>query len=170
MNNLIFLIGLSYVVVVALLIAVFIYSKAPIWAKFSLLAISGAMFTLHSSTLINLLGWPVNQELPAKFVILSSHVNEPIKSEQYSGKIYLWLTEIEGTEPQRRPRAYTLEYSKTLHSQIEQTNKRRKKGIVQLGEASLIDNKIAKTSSLTTANATQLISIYDLPDPALPEK
>ena len=170
MNSQVLLIGLSYVVILATLIAVFIYSYAPAWAKFLLLFVSGAMFMMHSQALVGLLGWPVEQELPAKFVVLSSQVNEPIKSEKSTGRIYLWLTEIEDTLPQKRPRAYSLDYSKALHSQIEQAIKRKRRGIVQVGESLAIDNTLGKPSSMPAANATQLISIYDLPDPTLPEK
>ncbi len=170
MNSQIFLISLSYVVILATLMSVFIYSHAPIWAKFTLLFVSGTMFMVHSQALTDLLGWPVEQELPTKFVVLSSQVNEPTKSEKSPGRIYLWLTEIEDTLPQKRPRAYSLDYSEALHSEIEQAAKRRRRGIVQVGESLAVDKVIGKQSSMPAANATQLISIYDLPDPTLPEK
>ena len=164
------LISLSYVVILAVLIAIFIYSHAAAWIKFALLFIAGAMFMVHSNALFGLLGWPVNQELPAKFIVLSSQVNEPIKDQKSAGKIYLWLVAIESTQPQTRPRAYSLDYSQALHSQIEQAEKRKRRGIVQIGESLAVDNPVAKNSSLPAANAKQLISIYDFPDPKLPEK
>lgn len=86
-------------------------------------------YWLHWHGLQNTLGWPSPQKIPDQFQLIAADVVEPHENNGGSGWIHLWVRQEEGQEP----RAYRLEYSRSLHKILHETRKRTQNGIRQRG-------------------------------------
>jgi hypothetical protein len=80
----------------------------------------------------HLMGWPSNNKMPEKFLVISSWVQEPTKDQK--GGIYFWGLEWEGQKPDRKltsakeafrylpesmtPRAFRVDYSSALQKKL----------------------------------------------------
>lgn len=81
----------------------------------------------------HLMGWPSNNKIPEKFIVISSWVHEPMKGQK--GGIYFWGFEWDGKKPDRNlttpkdafryipesmstPRAFRIGYSLGLHKKL----------------------------------------------------
>ena len=115
-----------------------------------------------------MLGWPTSAPLPEKFLLIAAEINEPNKETGEPGKIYVWATEIIDRTPTRTPRAYEVEYNKSLHEKLNIARTGQRKGIPQIGEVP--DRPVTLFSLKTTSTLVEEIEIYALPDPVLPEK
>ncbi len=94
-----------------------------------LLALIFYMVTLYS--LPGFYGWPTNEPLPQKFLLVGMDVREP-RNESESGVIYMWVVSLQ--EKDSKPRAYELPYSPELHSRLTAAKKRMEFGHDMAGE------------------------------------
>tara|TARA_R110002020_G_scaffold29767_11_gene94009 strand:- start:11666 stop:12142 length:477 start_codon:yes stop_codon:yes gene_type:complete len=101
-----------------------------------------------------LLGFPTIQSLPEKFLIKSHIIDEE------NNIIYLWVIDIKN--PDHKPRAHTIDFSMKLMKQLEETKRKRDKGIPIIGE-----RKINQTSEDPNENT---IRIYVFPHQEMMKK
>ena len=88
-----------------------------------------------------LLGWPSEAALPRDFQLHAALIEEPTARDAESGAIYLWITpwtsiETETApplEPNRRPRAFDLPYSRDLHQKVDSMRERLARGELVTG-------------------------------------
>jgi hypothetical protein len=70
--------------------------------------------------MIDLMGWPVKDRLPAKFQLLWAKVNEPDKLLNQPGAIFMWVEALDKNNvPNGIPRAYRLPYTQPLETGIQ---------------------------------------------------
>lgn len=113
----------------------------------------------------NILGWPIESNLPANAKIISVRIIEP--SQDHEGGMWFWLNEkpdyqkdfFNGLRPDKifiytgsiQPRAYKIPYDKKLHKKLFETQKQGsgggkflqtgKKGVKRAGEGSVDDKE-----------------------------
>jgi hypothetical protein len=116
-------------------------------------------------------GWPVSSNLPTKFQLHAAVIEEPDKASGSPGKLFVWVTNLEGGKPATSPRAYHLSYQKELHNNLQEALRNLRNGVVQLGRVSDSDGVTGLPRDYKRmGEQRESIEIYSLPDPALPEK
>lgn len=97
------------------------------------------------SSLRSYLGWPTNEELPARFLIYWAIVDEPDQQTEDPGSIYFWVRARQYPvvplgkffgyryDP-NAPRGYWLPYSRKLHEQIAGMQSEFREGRPVVGE------------------------------------
>ncbi len=171
MNEGIVGLSIAYVAVAALLTALMIYSRWPFWLKAANVVLVGALYFVTYAALKDLLGWPAGAELPDRFMLLASQIEEPDKTAGTDGRIYVWAVSIRpDNRPADKPRAYAVGYDTELHSQLSQAEQRMRRGIVQLGRKDRSGFPGLAVDRSRRERAHTRFVIFDLPDPELPEK
>lgn len=161
---------LCYVFLLAILLSVLIRARVAVWVKVVLILSSFGFFFLGNDALRAALGWPVRTELPEDFLLVASWVSEPEKQGDGSGSIVLWLVTLKEDRPVSDPRSYRLPYDEALHQRLSDAEMRMKQGKMQIGRRSeKTDSTGVNVSSGNVAQELD-VELYDLPDPALPEK
>jgi hypothetical protein len=171
MNQAVLGLTLTYVALAALVLAIFLLTRLPVWIKFTfVLAVSG-FYYLTFYSLQGLLGWPTQQTLPDQFQLMASSIIEPDEDEGEAGRIHIWATSFIDNKPAPEPRAYELPYDLELHSALEAALKEQRRGNIQLGR-----KKEGKTTEDMARDLSKYgskrekIEFFDLPDPEVPEK
>jgi hypothetical protein len=153
---LVFLLGLALV-----------YSRWPAWVKGLLILAVGLFYFGADRSLTQVWGWPARQSLPERFVLLAAVIDEPSKTR--TGALHVWVNAIENGKPSPTPRAYTLPYTKDLHSLLNEGMKKTRQGVTQLGTAEPKQGSKG-FAWLRPGNDEQTVVIKDFPVPQLPEK
>ncbi len=179
----------AYVVVALLLLVLNLNARWSWTVKAIAIAVVSALYLVTYYSIPPLLGWPTDQPLPKRFLLLAAYVQEPDKASGRSGQIVLWAADIAHGPRGAEPRAYRLAFSPALHEKVNEAEKNLKKNLPQIGEvrddklpdnagrASAADgeqNKLdtAGKSSEAVAggqNSTN-IDFFDSPDFTLPNK
>ncbi len=171
MNQAVLGLTLTYVALAALVLAIFLLTRLPVWIKFAFILTISGFYYLTFYSLQGMLGWPTQQALPEQFQLLASSITEPDEEEGTDGRIHIWATAFVDNAPAAEPRAYELPYDLELHSALEAALKEQRRGNIQLGkkiEAETTDD-IAKDLS-KYGEVREQIEFFDLPDPEVPEK
>ena len=156
------LVALAFVAALALL-----WSRWPAWLK-GLLLVGVTVFYFFANDVVHgLWGWPSGDALPPRFVLLAAVIDEP--GSKHPGGLYLWVNALEDGKPAAQPRAFRLPYSKDLHALLNESMKKVREGVSQLGTS---EPKVGKAglSWLRPGSDEQLVKLRDLPVPQLPEK
>lgn len=133
------IIFLSFLIVSALVLWLVTAARGPWAVKLALIVFVPLFCFAIWHSLESYKGYPIDEGLPAKSIIISTIVVEP--DHDQDGKIYLWLVPVSrensllGYRPgENEPRAYVLPYSRPLHEDID--GLRGKKGTAVLVRAS----------------------------------
>lgn len=158
---------LSFCFLAALCVMALLWSRWPSYLKAVLVIGVSVFYFFGSSVLQDIWGYPSAEKLPERFVLLAAVIEEPSKSK--AGALYIWVNAIENGKPTALPRAYTLPYTKDLHSLLNDGMKKIRQGVSQMGSS---EPKLGKRglSWLRPGSDEQNIKIRDLPVPQLPEK
>ena len=161
---------LGFAVLLALLALALLWSRWPAWLKALLVVAVTVFYFVGHDAVRELGGLPSLEPLPPRFVMLAAAVDEP--TSRTSGSIFLWVSEIVEGRTTLAPRAYRSNYSKELHTQIDEGLKRSKEGVSQMGtsELKLIGGNKRRFGWLLPGVDEQEVKIRDLPNPQLPEK
>jgi hypothetical protein len=124
---------ISYVVLTLCLLLLHVYTRWPWRLKASAIVAASAAYLLVYFATPQLLGWPANGPLPARFRLLGVMIDEPDADRGNVGAIYFWGSELD-PEHTQEPRAYHLPYTQTLQAQFEEAHGKLRKNIPQLGE------------------------------------
>lgn len=144
-----------------------IASRWPAWAKGLLVVGVTTLYFGADSALDGVWGWPSRQGLPERFVLLAAVIEEPSKNN--AGALHVWVNALANGKPERQPRAYTLPYSKDLHSLLDEGMKKARQGVTQMGSSEPKQGPRG-FSWLRPGGEQQIVKIRDLPVPQLPEK
>lgn len=163
--------SLAYAGLGVVVLGLNVYSRWPLWVKLSaIVAVTGLYFVTWQA-LAGMYGWPARQPLPERFMLLSSSVHEPNNVTGEPGAIHLWIVPITADDrPLRRPRAFVLPYSQTLHNEVDEARRRMRNGYLQIGMTSSGPGLRRGADVLDFARMAQHIEFENLPDPILPEK
>jgi hypothetical protein len=152
----------SYVVLATLLLSLNLRSAWRWPIKAAAIGVTAGFFLVVFAALQALLGWPTEDQPPARFQLHAALIQEPDRKGPGPGAIYLWLSPrdpdggIAGP-----PRAYALPYSRALH----EATVRAQAG---LSAGRPIDGKSRPSSrpdGLATPSAA--IELFELPPPPL---
>lgn len=113
----------AYVVVAFVLLSLHIYSRWSYGIKAAVTVLVVGLCAVTYKSYPSLLGWPVpSSSLPAKLFLVAIEVQEP-------DNIYLWAKDLGTGLGDRRPRAYQLSYSKSLHEKASKAGSKIRRGI-----------------------------------------
>jgi hypothetical protein len=159
------LVGLlfAYLMLALLLYVLIRHTRWGFLIKTAAAAAVAYLFFVGAQSYPPLIGWPSNIDLPRRFSLIGVSVEEPNKTTQTKGKIYIWVTDMEQQLGKNVPRAYVLPYTPALHNKLNDTSKKLRKNLPQLGES-------AKRRNETTGAMEVDLTFYDMPDPLFPEK
>jgi hypothetical protein len=158
---------LSFAALVLLCTLALLWSRWPGWMKGLLLAGVTVLYFWGDSVVHNLSGWPTADVLPERFTLLAVVIEEP--SNKNAGALYLWVNAIDQGKPVPQPRAFKLAYTKDLHALLNESMKKTRQGISQMGTAVPKQGKKG-LGWLRPGADEQEVKIRDLPAPQLPEK
>lgn len=160
---------LAFAVLLTLLACALLWSRWPAWLKTLLVAGVTVMYFYGHSAIHAIWGIPSTDALPPRFLLLAGVVEEP--GQRNAGAVYLWVSELREGQPALEPRSFRVPYSKELHSQVNESLKRGRDGVAQMGTAGLkLDKAGSGFLGLKPGNDEQELHIRDLPVPQLPEK
>jgi hypothetical protein len=125
-----------YGLLALLLVSLNIFSLWRWWIKAGAMLVTAVVFVGAYAVISGLIGWPSESQLPARFSLLDTHVEEPDKQAGNPGHIYLWLQEInEDQIPIAPPRAYALPYVVETMKGVTQSQEMLDRGEAVLGES-----------------------------------
>lgn len=151
-----------------LLTLALIWSNWPAWLKGCLLGGVGVFYFWAYGVVSSVWGWPSEQALPERFVLLAAVIEEP--TTKTAGALYVWVNPITEGKPAREPRAHRLPYSKDLHALLNEGMKKARQGVSQMGTAETKRGRQGYMAWLKPGAEEQEVKIRDLPLPQLPEK
>ena len=166
------LIGITsaYIALAILLLGLCLYSAWPLWIKTAAIIVTGLFYYATYISLGSLLGWPAQADLPSEFIMLAGKIEEPKEESNSRGAIYIWALSLDGDYTSDTPRAYRVPYSKPLHNQVAEANKKIRRGVTQIGKSENILVHKPAVGQTWFEERMQRVIIYDLPDPELPDK
>jgi hypothetical protein len=158
---------LTLAALAALCVFALLWSHWPVWMK-GLLVVGTTVFMFWANdTVHGIWGWPSNDALPERFVLLAVVIEEPTKNT--AGALYLWVNGLDNGKLAAQPRAYKIGYTKDMHALLNEGMKKTRQGISQVG-TSTPKRGPKGFSWLRPGSDEQEIKIRDLPVPQLPEK
>ena len=118
--------GFAHVFLLCLVLLMIFRSEIAPGSKLALTALCLGFYLWHYDALQRFPGWPANDDLPARFELISSFVVEPDLNNNREGRLYLWLRDLEAEHA--IPRAYRLPYRKALHRKVDDTLRKQQAG------------------------------------------
>ncbi|RJF95252.1 hypothetical protein [Noviherbaspirillum saxi] len=170
MNDSALLLTLCYVAVAFLLLVLCLATHWPRWVKMGMIGIVTLSYLFAQGAFQRMLGWPADERLPEKFVLLAVVTQEPDKEHGVGGALYLWVNAIRDNRPVPEPRAYRLAYRKDLHSVLNDAMKKSRQGISQIGSTEAPAGGKVGSWLRNAADPNVKVRISDAPSPSLPEK
>jgi hypothetical protein len=184
-------ISAAYVVLGVLLLTLGLFSRFAWWVKAGAIVVTSVFFVEMFFATKDLLGWPRNGQLPARFQLLWVRVIEPDPRGSNPGAIFLWIEEVdENNVPDGVPRSYRLPYSRPLADRSAKARDEIMSGKPQQGlaqdldgtenqpDANLTQSGSRPEQGLTTVDLDQLkllqnvqrVEFSPMPGPTLPPK
>jgi hypothetical protein len=181
----------SYVVIAVLLLSLNLASRWHWSIKAIAIAITTAFFGVSYLSVVGLIGWPSETQVPEHFQLHWATVIEPDKLNGLPGSIFLWVEALDQDNiPAGTPRAYRVPYNRDLADRIGHAKERIEQGAEQVGTArdfDLPESEPDENRRLAGAPPRQdqpgsagdpaafiqhmpSIQFEDMPPPALPPK
>ena len=172
----------AYVVMAAILLSIALWNRVRWWIKAATIIVTFGFFFVSFMSFRHILGWPASAELPDRFELVWAFVQEPNEAIQSPGAVYVWAMTLPGegpvdqaelympgaidtrVEPNQRPRAYVLPYTRYMHEEVEEAKIKMVDGVRQIG---VTDRKPKRPGEQAPVSP---FSFYDRPDPILPPK
>jgi hypothetical protein len=116
----------GFMLVLVILLLVLLKSDVnPVW-KFLLVLLAGGFYVLQYESLQQYMGWPTDDALPEKFVLIATDVREPDRKTGDTGVMYWWLRD--SADSDQPPRVYRLPYRAELHEKSQQVLQQQQAG------------------------------------------
>ena len=191
MTSTVLAISAAYVVLGVLLLTLGLGSRFAWWIKAAAIVVTSVFFVEMFFATKDLLGWPRNGQLPARFQLLWVRVIEPDLKSSNPGAIYLWIEEVdENNVPDGVPRSYRVPFSRPLADRAAKARDEIMSGKPQQGlaqdldstegqpEANLVQSGSRPEQGLTTVDLDQFkllqnvqrVEFSPMPAPTLPPK
>lgn len=191
MTTTVLAISAAYVVLGVLLLTLGLGSRFAWWIKAAAIVVTSIFFVEMFFATKDLLGWPRNGQLPARFQLLWVRVIEPDLKSSNPGAIYLWIEEVdENNVPDGVPRSYRVPFSRPLADRAAKARDEIMSGKPQQGlaqdldstegqpDANLVQSGSRPEQGLTTVDLDQFkllqnvqrVEFSPMPAPTLPPK
>jgi hypothetical protein len=191
MTSTVLAISAAYVVLGVLLLTLGLGSRFAWWIKAAAIVVTSVFFVEMFFATKDLLGWPRNGQLPARFQLLWVRVIEPDLKSSNPGAIYLWIEEVdENNVPDGVPRSYRVPFSRPLADRAAKARDEIMSGKPQQGlaqdldstegqpDANLVQSGSRPEQGLTTVDLDQFkllqnvqrVEFSPMPAPTLPPK
>ena len=178
------LLALSYALLAALLLNIWIATKWSTAFKISLVMVTTLLYVGTYVGLRDIQGWPSTDPLPDSFRLLWARIDEPDKRSGKEGNIYLWVQKLDVAERLTgEPRAYRLPYRLDLAENVQSAMNKTGQGTLLNGKMTRgllkeSDNDMQSTTGETQgdADATSigdgraLLEFSEVPRTQLPAK
>lgn len=156
----------AYVAVAFVLLSLHIYSRWSYAIKASVTVLVLFLCAVTYKSYPSLLGWPVpSSSLPPKLFLVAVEVQEP-------DTIYLWAKDLGTGLADRRPRAYQLSYSKSLHERASEAGRKMRRGINIIVEVASAPGAVPIAGTGTTQSEVppDQVEFVEAPQGLLPAK
>lgn len=158
---------LGFAALLFLTLLALLWSRWPAWFK-GLLVLGVTVFYFYGSSVVNdIWGWPSNDALPERFVLLGATIDEP--SGKHPGAIYVWVSTLQDGHSAPQPRAFRMRYTREMHLEMNEGTRKVRAGIAQMGMAES-GTPPSGLQWMRAGNESQVVKLRDLPGPQLPEK
>lgn len=164
------LLAIVYALLAFLLLVLCLGTRWRWSLKVALVLVVSGFYMFSWQSLRGMSGWPADDELPAKFILLSAVFDEPSPGRGHPGAIYLWVNPMKDNQPLEMPRQFKLPYEKDLHRILGDGIKKARDGNTQLGETEPRRGQGGLAWLRPAANDKVEIKLRDLPRAQLPEK
>jgi hypothetical protein len=125
-----------YGLLALLLLSLNIFSLWRWWVKAGVMVVTAVAFVGAYTVLSGLIGWPSTGQLPPRFSLLHTYVEEPDQQRNFAGNIYLWVQEIDENQvPVSVPRAYVMPYVVETMKGVTKSQEMLDRGEKVLGES-----------------------------------
>lgn len=125
-----------YGLLALLLLSLNIFSLWRWWVKAAVIVVTGVVFVAAYTVISGLIGWPNPGQLPARFSLIATYVDEPDQQADKPGQIFLWVQEIDENQlPVAEPRAYVMPYIVETMKGVTQSQEMLDRGEKVLGES-----------------------------------
>ncbi|MFP8780684.1 hypothetical protein [Hydrogenophaga sp. RWCD_12] len=164
------LLAIVYALLAFLLLVLCLGTRWRWSLKVALVLVVSGFYMFSWQSLRGMSGWPADDELPAKFILLAAVFDEPSPGRGHPGAIYLWVNPMKDNQPLEMPRQFKLPYEKDLHRILGDGVKKARDGNTQLGETEPRRGQGGLAWLRPAANDKVEIKLRDLPRAQLPEK
>ncbi len=151
---------LVYGLLAVLLLSLNIFSLWRWWVKAGATILTGIVFIAAYLVISGLIGWPSESQLPPRFKLLNSQIEEPDKTAGKPGHIYLWVEEVDEHQVViSPPRAYAMPFTTETTKGVTKSQEMLDQGQDVLGETK---TQPTETSSKKATSSEQGTSADDL--------
>ncbi|MEY4980005.1 MAG: hypothetical protein RLZZ352_2275 [Pseudomonadota bacterium] len=164
------LLALSYALLAFLLLCLCLATRWAWSVKAVMVLLVSGFYVFAHHSLQGVSGWPSDDALPKRFVLLSAVFDEPSPSRGHAGAIYIWVNPMKDNEPLAMPRVHRLPYEKDLHRILGDGIKKARDGNTQMGSTEPKRGSGSLAWLLPAGNDQVQIKLTDLPRAQLPEK
>lgn len=164
------LLALSYALLAFLLLCLCLATRWAWSVKAAMVLLVSGFYVFAHHSLQGVSGWPSDDALPQRFVLLSAVFDEPSPSRGHAGAIYIWVNPMKDNEPLAMPRVHRLPYEKDLHRILGDGIKKARDGNTQMGSTEPKRGSGSLAWLLPAGNDQVQIKLTDLPRAQLPEK
>lgn len=162
--------GLAYALLGFLLLCLCLATRWHWLVKAVMVVVVSGFFLIHNQVLRAISGWPADDILPPRFVLLSAVFDEPSPARRHAGAIYIWVNEIKDHEALDLPRVYRLAYEKDLHRILGDGLKKAREGNTQIGTTEPRRGGGGLPWLRPSGDDKVQIKLNDMPRAQLPEK
>ncbi len=159
-----------YALLAFLLLVLCLATRWRWWVKAGGVVLVTGFYLLAHGTFLGMAGWPSDDRLPEKFVLLAAVFDEPSPARGHAGAIYIWVNPMKDNQPLAMPRVHRLPYEKDLHRILGDGIKKARDGNTQMGSTEPLRGQGGFSWLRPPGNDKLQIKLSDLPRAQLPEK
>ena len=164
------LLVLMYALLAFLLLCLCLATRWHWGLKAAMVLLVSGFYVFGQQTLLGISGWPSDDALPKRFVLLAAVFDEPSPASDHPGAIYIWVNPMKDNAPLEMPRVFRLPYEKDLHRILGDGIKKAREGNTQMGSTEPKRGQGGLAWLLPASNDKVEIKLTDLPRAQLPEK
>lgn len=161
---------LVYALLAFLLLCLLLATRWHWGVKLGAVLLVSGFYAVSHSTLQGIAGWPSDDALPPRFVLLSAVFDEPSPGRGHAGAIYVWVNPMKDNQPLAMPRVHRLPYEKDLHRILGDGMRKARDGNTQMGSTEPLRGPGGFAWLRPAGNDRLQIKLSDLPRVQLPEK
>lgn len=161
---------IAYTMLGFLILCLCLATRWAWWVKAAMVTLVSGFYIFSHQALQGISGWPTEDKLPERFVLLAAVFDEPAPQRHHDGAIYIWLNPMKDNEPLDMPRSYKLPYAKDLHEILGDGIKKARDGNTQMGSTEPKRGPAGFAWLRPAGNDQLQIKLSDLPRAQLPGK
>lgn len=164
------LLVLVYALLAFLLLCLLLATRWHWMVKAGAVVVVTGFYALSHQVLQGIAGWPSDDRLPERFVLLSAVFDEPSPGRGHKGAIYIWVNPMQDNKPLEMPRVHRLPYEKDLQRILADGVKKARDGNTQMGSLEPARSTGGLAWLRASGDDKLQLKLTDLPRAQLPEK